>query len=197
MAPFEENDNVPVQSALINPNLRLPPEWNLLTCNVSENYKLWKRQIEIYHIASNKAKLPEEIQTATIINCGGGRLLKIYDHFKWVDSEDKNNPQNVFRKIEQYCDPRKNEVAESHNSGTPNTSNHLINSSWNYALNKAASCNFIDEDWMIRRKKVFSCSGKMQQLLLRDNGSDLEKKVLWASQPTVCGNEEGQSSQCT
>lgn len=72
--------------------------------------------------------------------------MKIYDHFKWVDSEDKNNPQYVFRKIEQYCDPRKNKVAESHKSGTPNTSNHLINYSRNYALNKAASCNFIEED---------------------------------------------------
>lgn len=103
---------MPVQCALIIPNLRLSPVLNFLTGNVSENYKSWKHQIEIYLIASGTAKLPEEIQMATIINCGGEQ--NIYNHFEWVHGGDKNNPQDVFRKIEQYCNLRKNEGAESH-----------------------------------------------------------------------------------
>ena len=55
-----------------------------------------------------------QIQTATIINCGVGRLLKIFYHFEWTQDEDKNKPGDVFNKIEQDCNPRRNEVTESH-----------------------------------------------------------------------------------
>ena len=44
---------------------------------------------EIYHIASSSTKLTWEIQTATNINCGGERLIKIYNHFEWTQDEDK------------------------------------------------------------------------------------------------------------
>lgn len=54
------------------------------------------------------------VQTATIINCGGENLLRIYDHFIWENEQDKDDPAIVFRKIEEYCNPRRNEVAESH-----------------------------------------------------------------------------------
>lgn len=55
----------------LNTNLRLPPELNLLSGNVSENFKTWKRQVEIYLRASGTTQLSKEIQTATLINCGG------------------------------------------------------------------------------------------------------------------------------
>lgn len=97
----------------INTNLRLPPELNLLTGNVSDNYKTWKRHVEIYLTASGIGQMAPSIQTATIINCGGESLLKAYDHFEWGD-KDKNNPQDVFDKILVYCNPRQNEVAETH-----------------------------------------------------------------------------------
>lgn len=154
MAPPEENAEnaeAPVQCALINPNLRLPSELNLLTGNVAENYKSWRRQIEIYLIASGTSKLPEEIQTATIINCGGERLLKIYDHFEWAHGEDKNNPQDVFRKIEQYCNPRKNEVAETRKFWSTKYFEPFDQFLTELRI-KAAACNFKEEDRMIRGK---------------------------------------------
>lgn len=42
---------------------------------------------------------------------------------------------------------------------------------------KAAACNFKEEDRMIRDKIVFSCTGKMQQLMLRDDDLDLKKTI--------------------
>ncbi|XP_062621337.1 uncharacterized protein K02A2.6-like [Saccostrea cucullata] len=181
MAPPDENEEAAQEHqatprALINPNLRLPPELNLLTGNVSENYKSWKRQVEIYLIASGTTALSEEIQTATIINCGGERLLKIYDHFEWAPGEDKNKPQDVFNKIEQYCNPRKNEVAESHKFWSTKYFEPFDQFLTELRI-KAASCNFKEEDRMIRDKIVFSCTGKMQQLLLRDDDLDLKKAI--------------------
>ena len=40
----------PTNPQLINPNLRLPPELNIISGNVSENFKVWKRQVEIFFI---------------------------------------------------------------------------------------------------------------------------------------------------
>ena len=39
--------------------------------------------------------------------------LWIDDHFDLTQDEDKSKPGNAFNKIEQYCNPRRNEVAES------------------------------------------------------------------------------------
>lgn len=193
MAPLEENAEnaeAPVQCALINPNLRLPSKINLFTGNnVWENYKTWKRQIEIYLIASGTAKLHEEIQTATIINCWGERLLKIYDHFEWAHGEDKKNPQDVFRKIEQYCNPRKNEVAESHKFWSTKYFEPFDQLLTELRI-KAAACNFKEEDRMIRDKIVFSCTGKMQQLLLRDD--DLDLKTIKICQSYELANRQSE-----
>ena len=38
----------------------------------------------------------------------------MYDQFVWEGDENKDNPTHVLLKIESYCNPRKNEVAESH-----------------------------------------------------------------------------------
>ena len=57
-----------------NSNLRLPPELDLTSGNVAENFKTWKRQVEIYLRATGTTQLGNEIQTATIFNCGGGKF---------------------------------------------------------------------------------------------------------------------------
>lgn len=107
-------------------NLYIPPSSNFLkygrrtttSSNSSYEHQLtsstWKRQVEIYLRASGTTQLDNETQTATIINCGGEQLLTIFDNFTWDDTEDVNDPTTVFKKIEEYCNPRKNEVAESH-----------------------------------------------------------------------------------
>lgn len=115
----------------LNTNLRLPPELNLHSGNVSENFKTWKRQVEIYLRASGTAQLDKETQTATIIKCGDEQLLKIYDRFTWDQNDDRNGPARVFVKIEEYCNPRKNEFAESHKFWSvkyfePFAQNHVI-----------------------------------------------------------------------
>lgn len=159
----------------LNTSLRLPPELNLLSGNVSENYKTWKRQIQIYLTASGTSQLTNEVQTATILNCGGYDLLKIYDHFTW-EGKDKNNPVHVFEKIEQYCNPRKNEVAETHKFWSVKYFEPFDQFLTELRV-KASSCNFKEEERMIRDKIVFSTCGKVQQLLLREDNLDLGKAI--------------------
>lgn len=170
------NPNVAPVIQHINSNLRLPGELNILTGNVAENFKTWKRSVEVYLMASGINNMDNAIQTATIINCGGESVLKIYDHFDWGD-KDKNNPTDVFEKIEEYCNPRQNEVAESHKFWTVRYF-EPFDQFLTELKSKANSCNFGDkEDRMIRDKIVFSTTGKMQQLLLRDDNLDLKKAI--------------------
>lgn len=167
----------PPQIIHMNTNLRLPPELHLNTGNVSENFKTWKRQVEIYLRASGTTQLDNETQTATIINCGGEQLLKIYDNFTWDNTEDVNDPTTVFKKIEEYCNPRKNEVAESHKYWSVKLFAPFDQFVTELRM-RAKSCNFGQlEDRMIRDKIVFSTTGKMQQLLLRNDELDLRKAI--------------------
>lgn len=55
---------------------------------------------------------------------------------------------------------------------------------------KAAACNFKEEDRMIRDKIVFSCTGKMQQLLLRDD--DLDLKTIKICQSYELANRQSE-----
>lgn len=48
--------------------------------------------VRLTYTSSETVKLPEEIQTATIVNCGGERLLNNCDLFGWAHGNDKNNP---------------------------------------------------------------------------------------------------------
>ena len=41
-------------------------------------------------------------------------ILDIYDQATWEDPDHKNDPVKVVQMIEIYCNPRKNEVLESH-----------------------------------------------------------------------------------
>lgn len=82
----------------------------------------------------------------------------------------------MFNKIEQYCNPCRNEVAESHKFWSTKDVEPFDQFLTELRI-KAASCNFREEYRMIRDNIVFSCSEKMQQLLLRDDDLDLKKAI--------------------
>ena len=56
----------------------------------------------------------EKVQTAIILNRAGSHVLEVYDTFIWTDDSDKDKPDKVFEVLERYCNPRDNEVIESH-----------------------------------------------------------------------------------
>ena len=78
------------------------------------------------------------------------------------------------KKLEEYCNPQENEVLQSFRF-------------WNIPFHepfdvfltelysRAASCNFKEKERMIRDKIVFSVSGKLQELLLRESNLGLKK----------------------
>lgn len=126
--------------------------------------------------ASGASAKDKKVQTAIILNCAGPQVLEVYDNVVWEDADDKHKPDKVLEALEKYCNPRDNEVLESHRF-------------WNIPYQepfekfltelktRAASCNFQEKDRMMRDKIVFTVTGKLQELLLRVDGLTLEKAV--------------------
>ena len=164
----------PVQ--VYNCPFRLPPQLELTTGNVSENFKKWKRQVEVYLAASGGTDKAKEVQVAIILSCGGPHVVEIYDQFQWEDGNDKNDPEKLFEKLQSYCNPRSNEVLESHRFWKLPYQDPF-DSFLTDLKTRPASCNFKEPDRMMRDKIVFTVTGKLQELLLREDKLTLERTI--------------------
>ena len=94
---MSEAEPNPVQ--VYNCPYRLPPQLELTTGNVSENFKKWKRQVEVYLAASGGIDKAKEVQVAIIFSCRGPHVVEIYDQFNLEDGNDKNEPEIFFKEI--------------------------------------------------------------------------------------------------
>jgi hypothetical protein len=91
----------------------LPPSLDLTDRNLADSFKKWKRQLQVYMEASGNNNKPKQRQTAIILHCAGPQVLEVYDHFEFEGENDKNDPVKVLEKLEEYCNPRQNEVLQS------------------------------------------------------------------------------------
>ena len=129
------------------------------------------------HLAASGASTKEgKVQTAIILNCAGPQVLEVYDNIVWENAEDKHKPDKVLEALQNYCNPRDNEVLESHRFwNTPYQ--EPFDKFLTELKTRAASCNFQEKDRMMRDKIVFTVTGKLQELILRTDGLNLEKAV--------------------
>ena len=92
----------------------LPSQLDLTSGSVSEKYKLWKRQIEVYLATSRVTTKPGKVQTGITLNCAGPHdALELYDNVTWDKNEDKDKPDKVFKALQQHYDPQDNEIIET------------------------------------------------------------------------------------
>ena len=157
-------------------HFRLPPQLDINSGNISENFKQWKRQVEVYLAASDATAKDKKVQTAIILNCAGPEVLEVYNNFTWESEGDEEKPDKVLEALERYCNPRNNEVFESHkfwNTPYQEPFDKFVTE----LQTRAVSCNFQEKDRMIRDKIVFTVTGKLQELLLREDDLTLEKTL--------------------
>ena len=111
----------------------------------------------------------DETQVAVILHCAGPNIIEIYDQFEWANADDKTNPEQVMKKIEEYCNPRKNEVLEMHRFWLAPFDNSTGFEPFLTEISKRAeNCNLEEKDRILRDKMVFSSGGKLLELLLRE-----------------------------
>ena len=93
-----------------------PPPLNITSGNIAENFKIWKRQFEIY-LKASKNDVPTvdgETKVAILLLCAGPDVVKVFDQIDFDSANDKKDVKKVLEKLERYCMPLKNEVLASH-----------------------------------------------------------------------------------
>ncbi|XP_077973347.1 uncharacterized protein LOC144428257 isoform X1 [Styela clava] len=170
--------------------IRLPSTLDLHNENLSETFKKWKRQIDIFMLASGSTSKSKEEQKAIILYCAGAQMIEAAEHFVYSDTEDENDPKVILQKMAEHCNPRKNEVMETFRffniQYKDNFESFLVE-----LRSKADSCNFENKDRMIRDKIVFSVSGKLQEILLRETDLNMSKAIK------ICQTYEMSEKQAT
>ena len=133
---------------------RLPPPLDPLDDNLADAFKKWRRQLEVYMIASGASAKPKKTRVAVILHCAGPQVLEIFDQFNFDSEEEKDNPDDVLKKLEEYCCPRTSEVLQSFRFWKI-VYRHPFNSFMMELKMQADKCNFQEKDRMIRDKIVW------------------------------------------
>lgn len=89
---------------------------------MSENWKFFKRKIQIYLIASKANSKQNLYQVALFFSIVGDRALKIYNNFVFDNDEDKDNLTVVLKKFDDYFMPDKTVTHERHKFFSKNRS---------------------------------------------------------------------------
>ena len=58
-----------------------PRQLDIVDGNVSENFRKWKREMEVYMVASGGSEKDKKIQTSILLHCAGPKVIEIYDQF--------------------------------------------------------------------------------------------------------------------
>jgi hypothetical protein len=169
---------------------RPPPALDLTDTNVAESFRKWKRQMEVYMMANGSTSKSKEVQCAIILHCAGPQMIEVFDHFEFDAEADKKDPEKIIQKMEDYCSPRQNVVLHTYRFWmAPLT--EPFDSFLTDLRTKAESCDFGElKDRMIRDKIIFTVSGKLQELLLRES-----EKLDLAKATEICRAHEVSQKQ--
>ena len=158
-----------------------PTPLNIVSGNVPENFRKWKQQLETYMTASGLNDTPAKTRKAIILNLAGEDVLEISNHFKYdaaVDEdghpvEDRDDPDVLLNKIEEYCSPKQNEIYESFKFWTTPIStpiDHFVSD----LRTKVQNCNYgALTERMVRDKIIFSLTDESLRFrIMRDQAHD-------------------------
>ena len=85
--------------------LKPPTELNVAEGNVSENVRLWRRQMELFLLASGADEKSKARQKVIILHCAGPRVQEICQRFIYDDDENSEDPYLLMQKLHAYCKP--------------------------------------------------------------------------------------------
>ena len=157
-----------------------PPSALCLTGNLSENWRRFQQQFEIYMTATGIAEKENSIKSSPFLHVIGPESLEIYKTFTWATDGDNMKLDKIMEKFKVYCNPRKNLTYERHIFNTRNQqAGKNIDAYVTDLKNKASLCEFSTlEDSLIRDRKVCGFrSDEVRARLLRDPDLTLVKVI--------------------
>ena len=85
----------------------LPELLDFSNGNISENWKLFKEELRLYLIATERLKKPNDVKTSILFNCIRKQGHQIYNNFEFLSVNHEMNYNIVMTKITEYCVPQK------------------------------------------------------------------------------------------
>ncbi|KAI8728134.1 CAunnamed protein product [Biomphalaria glabrata] len=82
--------------------LKPPTELKVTEGNVSENFRQWRRQVELLLLAIEAEEKPKIRQKAIILHCAGPQAQEICEQLQHDENEDVNDPQILLKKLHDY-----------------------------------------------------------------------------------------------
>lgn len=120
--------------------------------NVSENWRVFKQNFDVYSIAIELDDRKESQKIGIFLNACGPEAIEIYNTLSLTD-EQKKNFKTVVEAFETYCTPKKNEVYEA----------------FRFNSRKQQEGETFDSYLLDLRKLVKSCGYKDSDRMMRDN----------------------------
>lgn len=97
--------------SIMQSQIPLPPKLEL-SGNLAQNWKRWRQLWDSYGIVSEINQRPKEYQVATFITCIGMEDLEVYNGLPFKQEQDKNDPKEILRLMEEYFVGKTNIIYE-------------------------------------------------------------------------------------
>ena len=79
---------------------RPPPFLDLRDSNLALTYASWKRQLDVYLLASGYTEKPPKIRRAIILSVGGPQVIEAAAQFTYTE-EEQDCPDAFFEKLQE------------------------------------------------------------------------------------------------
>lgn len=155
-----------------------PVESLSLEGNVSENWRVFKRNYEIFMIAKGIDEKADVVKINTFLNAIGKDAVEVYDSFG-LSPVERASYASVIKSFEDFCAPRKNIVYERYRFGSRNQKDGEPFDVFLIEIKKLARyCSFSDEDDMIRDRIVIGITdSKLRTRLLEEKNLTMAKAI--------------------
>lgn len=111
----EEEEHIenraPANRRKIMEYIKRPEILNTSGGNLSENWKNFKRDLDIYMVATESDGKAAKIKVALFLNLIGRDALKLFDTFALTQPQ-KESYEEVIKSFEDFCKPKKNSIFE-------------------------------------------------------------------------------------
>lgn len=133
-----------------------PPKEMVFADNISEQWKAWYQQFNIFLIASGKNAEEDERKINILLNLIGPHGIKIYNNFKKSKRNTDITYDLVVQWFSEYCEPRKNVIFQRFKfGGCVQKEGQTFNEFMTELKTLASTCEFKEEDNMVRDRIVF------------------------------------------
>ena len=160
--------------------------------NVAENWRRFKQRYSIFIVASGYERKSKKEKTCMLLNLAGEQAIEVFNTFTFGDDEEADDPEQVIRKFEEYCIPKRNITYERHvfNTRMQATGETIDNYVTELKL-QAKHCEFgsLTNELIRDRIVVGVKEDTVRSRLLRESALTLQKTV------DICRAAEVSSSQ--